>query len=55
MNPIGELGEYHTLVLDCPIYKKRDKHPQIGNCLGEFKGISCDQELKSAIENEVPK
>jgi uncharacterized protein (TIGR00290 family) len=23
MNPIGELGEYHTLVLDCPIYKKR--------------------------------
>jgi len=23
INPIGELGEYHTLVLDCPIYKKR--------------------------------
>jgi diphthine-ammonia ligase len=23
MNPTGELGEYHTLVLDCPIYKKR--------------------------------
>jgi uncharacterized protein (TIGR00290 family) len=23
MNPIGELGEYHTLVLDCPLYKKR--------------------------------
>lgn len=23
MNPIGEFGEYHTLVLDCPIYKKR--------------------------------
>jgi diphthine-ammonia ligase len=23
MNPIGELGEYHTLILDCPIYKKR--------------------------------
>jgi diphthine-ammonia ligase len=22
MNPIGEQGEYHTLVLDCPIYKK---------------------------------
>jgi len=23
MNPIGEFGEYHTLVLDCPIYKKK--------------------------------
>ena len=23
MNPIGELGEYHTIVLDCPIYKKK--------------------------------
>ena len=23
MNPIGELGEYHTLILDCPLYKKR--------------------------------
>ena len=23
INPIGEFGEYHTLVLDCPIYKKR--------------------------------
>ena len=23
MNPIGEFGEYHTIVLDCPIYKKR--------------------------------
>jgi len=23
INPIGEWGEYHTLVLDCPIYKKR--------------------------------
>lgn len=23
MNPIGEFGEYHTLVLDCPVYKKR--------------------------------
>jgi uncharacterized protein (TIGR00290 family) len=23
MNPIGEFGEYHTLVLDCPLYKKR--------------------------------
>jgi len=23
MNPIGELGEYHTFVLDCPLYKKR--------------------------------
>lgn len=22
VNPIGELGEYHTLVVDCPIYKK---------------------------------
>ena len=22
INPIGEFGEYHTLVLDCPIYKK---------------------------------
>lgn len=22
MNPIGEKGEYHTLVLDCPIYRK---------------------------------
>jgi uncharacterized protein (TIGR00290 family) len=25
MNPIGEMGEYHTLVLDCPIYKKEIK------------------------------
>jgi uncharacterized protein (TIGR00290 family) len=25
MNPIGEQGEYHTLVLDCPIYKKTIK------------------------------
>lgn len=23
INPIGEFGEYHTFVLDCPIYKKR--------------------------------
>ena len=23
INPIGEWGEYHTIVLDCPIYKKR--------------------------------
>jgi uncharacterized protein (TIGR00290 family) len=23
INPIGEFGEYHTLVLDCPLYKKR--------------------------------
>ncbi len=23
MHPIGELGEYHTFVLDCPLYKKR--------------------------------
>lgn len=23
INPIGEFGEYHTIVLDCPIYKKR--------------------------------
>ena len=23
MNPIGEWGEYHTLVVDCPIFKKR--------------------------------
>jgi diphthine-ammonia ligase len=23
MNPIGEFGEYHTIVVDCPIYKKR--------------------------------
>lgn len=23
INPIGEWGEYHTLVVDCPIYKKR--------------------------------
>ena len=23
INPIGEFGEYHTVVLDCPIYKKR--------------------------------
>jgi len=22
MHPIGELGEYHTFVLDCPLYKK---------------------------------
>jgi diphthine-ammonia ligase len=25
MNPIGEMGEYHTLVLDCPIYRKEIK------------------------------
>lgn len=23
INPIGEWGEYHTIVMDCPIYKKR--------------------------------
>jgi diphthine-ammonia ligase len=23
INPIGEFGEYHTFVVDCPIYKKR--------------------------------
>jgi diphthine-ammonia ligase len=23
VNPIGEFGEYHTFVLDCPVYKKR--------------------------------
>jgi diphthine-ammonia ligase len=23
MQPLGELGEYHTFVLDCPLYKKR--------------------------------
>jgi len=23
INPIGEFGEYHTFILDCPIYKKR--------------------------------
>ena len=23
INPIGEWGEYHTIVLDCPIYKKK--------------------------------
>jgi uncharacterized protein (TIGR00290 family) len=23
MNPIGEFGEYHTFVVDCPVYKKR--------------------------------
>jgi diphthine-ammonia ligase len=23
MNPIGEWGEYHTIVVDCPIYKKK--------------------------------
>lgn len=23
INPIGEWGEYHTLVVDCPIFKKR--------------------------------
>ena len=23
INPIGEFGEYHTVVLDCPIFKKR--------------------------------
>ena len=23
MNPIGEFGEYHTMVLDCPIYTKK--------------------------------
>jgi diphthine-ammonia ligase len=23
IHPTGELGEYHTLVLDCPLYKKR--------------------------------
>jgi uncharacterized protein (TIGR00290 family) len=23
MNPIGEFGEYHTIVLDCQIYKKK--------------------------------
>ena len=23
INPIGEFGEYHTFVLDCPIYKKK--------------------------------
>ncbi|MDR0459931.1 MAG: diphthine--ammonia ligase [Nitrososphaerota archaeon] len=23
INPIGEWGEYHTLVIDCPIYKKQ--------------------------------
>jgi diphthamide synthase (EF-2-diphthine--ammonia ligase) len=22
INPIGEFGEYHTFVVDCPIYKK---------------------------------
>ncbi|MCL2134913.1 MAG: diphthine--ammonia ligase [Candidatus Bathyarchaeota archaeon] len=25
INPIGEWGEYHTLVIDCPIYKKQIK------------------------------
>ncbi len=23
MSPLGELGEYHTFVLDCPLYKKK--------------------------------
>ncbi len=23
INPIGEFGEYHTFVVDCPVYKKR--------------------------------
>jgi diphthamide synthase (EF-2-diphthine--ammonia ligase) len=23
INPIGEWGEYHTIVLDCPIYNKK--------------------------------
>jgi diphthine-ammonia ligase len=23
INPIGEFGEYHTFVVDCPLYKKR--------------------------------
>jgi diphthamide synthase (EF-2-diphthine--ammonia ligase) len=23
INPIGEFGEYHTFVLDCPIYRKK--------------------------------
>jgi uncharacterized protein (TIGR00290 family) len=23
INPIGEWGEYHTLVVDCPIYKEK--------------------------------
>lgn len=23
IHPTGELGEYHTLVLNCPLYKKR--------------------------------
>jgi len=23
INPIGEWGEYHTIVLDCPVYKKK--------------------------------
>jgi len=23
INPIGEWGEYHTLVVDCPIYKQK--------------------------------
>ncbi len=23
MNPIGEWGEYHTVVIDCPIFKKK--------------------------------
>ena len=23
INPIGEWGEYHTIVLDCPVYKQR--------------------------------
>jgi len=40
INPIGEFGEYHTFVLDCPIYRKKIKILDSENIWENAKGYT---------------
>lgn len=55
MNPIGELGEYHTLVLDCPIYKKRINILKSNIVWENSKGYFVIKNANLQPKNEVTK
>jgi uncharacterized protein (TIGR00290 family) len=53
INPIGEFGEYHTIVLDCPIYKKRINVTKSKTVWKKSKGyleIKKGRTLKTAMQ-----
>ena len=54
MNPIGEFGEYHTLVLDCPIYKKRINILESEIVWENSKGYVVIKNANLQSKNEAP-